>query len=830
MMDELLKDFIAEAREGIEALDTKIVAFEQNPDDPELLVEIFRLVHNIKGTSGFIGLTRLQSLAHAAENVLDGFREGRLVVEGASVSAVLETLDVLRSVLNALAVDGVEPVGDDRALIARLDAIDAGGSVGGSTSAGRPWLDCLGGEATLDAACEAALMTLAADPALAAGFADCDLVRVQAKLRAAMAETARAGAGPLPLSDLLRDLLPALPTDAAGAVEAALRQALADLEVETDPVDRLFTAPLPVPANAPTARPAAEPEPPGQTIRVNVDMLEDLMTKVSELVLIRNQLIQTLRAQQDTPFADPLHRLNTVTSELQEAVMTTRMQPISGAWAKLPRLVRDLAADLGKKIVLTTSGQDTELDRQVLELIKDPLTHMIRNAADHGLETPAERLAAGKSETGRIRLQARHEGGEIIVELSDDGRGLSAERVRAKALSLGLITPAQAAAMGDAEARQLIFMPGFSTADQVTSVSGRGVGMDVVRSNIEKIGGAVDLTSTEGQGTRFIIRIPLTLSIVSVLIVDCCGTRFAMPQAGVVELVNAQGGDGQRIEHIGGSMVLRLRDRLLPLVSLQQLLGLPAPAEPSPDACIVVARVGAFSFGVVVDRVFDIEEIVVKPVASMLRHLKVYSGATILGDGSVIMILDFVGISVQIGAGHLMSGADDAVLEAAPRPRTETLLVFQADGARKAALLSQVARIEEVAAATLESSGGRSLLQYGGRLMPVVGVDGHPAPARPGRMNPLLVFTEGDNSLALQVDEIIDIVEAPFDTLLPSGGPGAAGNLIVAGHATELIDIGHYWRCAGFAREPVQQPGFGQGLDAEGLLTALGDVFNEEAA
>ncbi len=828
-MDETVREFVAEASEGIEALDSKLVALEQNPDNPELLGEIFRLIHSIKGASGFLGLQRLQSVAHSAENVLGAFRDGELAVDGPSISAILEAFDVIRSIVEALAASGAEPAGDDSALVARLDAIFEGGADAAAdappappepeAAPAAPLMQRLGGEATLDCACEMVIGELAAHPAHGEMFAGQDPDLVQNGLRGALVGMTKTP-GAAALLAKARSLAPAVQDSGLSAMLEAFAHALADLGADQGAIDELLKAD-PAPADAaPPAAPAedapaqsdsgparpAEPAASAQTIRVGVDTLEGLMATVSELVLIRNQLLQTLRGEPETPFAGPLHRLNQVTSELQEGVMTTRMQPISGAWAKLPRLVRDLAADLGKKIDLVTSGQDTELDRQVLELIKDPLTHMIRNAADHGLETPEKRRAAGKPETGRITLQARHEGGAIIVEMSDDGRGLPADKIRDKAVASGVVPPDRAAAMSDAEARQLIFMPGFSMAKQVTAVSGRGVGMDVVRTNIEKIGGAIELTSTEGRGTRFTIRIPLTLSIVSALIVECCGERFAMSQAGIVELVSANGSEGRRIEQINGALVLRLRDRLLPLVSLQALLGLPEAEEPRTEDCIVVARVGSFVFGVIVDKVFDTEEIVVKPVASILRHLKLYSGATILGDGSVIMILDFKGISAEAGAAHLMNGAEDAVAEAvqAPKVQTEQMLIFRAgQGAPRAAPLSRVARIEEVAAKALERADGRTVLQFRERLMPVVGIDGGPVAARDDTVSPLLVFTRDERSFGLKVDEIVDIVEASAASDLAGGQPGSAGNIIVSGAATELIDIDHYWdRAYGAARAP----------------------------
>lgn len=819
-MDDLVADFIAEAREGLEALDSELVRFEQQPDDPETLGGIFRLIHTIKGTCGFLGLMRLQTVAHAAESVLGAFRDGDLPVTPVAVSAILETVDLIRVLIDALCADATEPEGDDSVLIARLEALldpVEAPAAAPAKSAGS-LIEDLGGDATLDAAAETVVARLGSEDA----FANADPDRLQAAIRDSLSALARKGERTAAFAIALSEMAGAPLTRAQ--VETVLTQfgdALRTLDISDHAVARLTplvdcgasdalqadeepdttATPAAPPAKVRESSPAradGDAAGPAQTIRVSVDALEHLMTVVSELVLIRNQLIQTLRLQPESPFAAPLNRLNQVTSELQEGVMTTRMQPISGAWAKLPRLVRDLAQDLGKSIDLVMHGQDTELDRQVLELIKDPLTHMIRNAADHGLETPAQRRAAGKADTGRITLQARHEGGAIVIEVSDDGRGLAADKLRAKALASGVITPAQAEQMTDIEARQLIFLPGLSTAQAVTSVSGRGVGMDVVRTNIEKIGGAIELISVEGAGTCFTIRIPLTLTIVSALIVECCGERFAMPQSSLVELVSASDGSGRTIEYIDGVSVLRLRDRLLPLISLQSLLQLEPVGEPSPESCIIVARVGAFTFGVIVDRVFDTEEIVVKPVATVLRHLKLYSGATILGDGSVILILDLKGVSIESGAGQV-AGAVQQEAEAAAKAETlSSLLVFRtADDSLKAAPLADVSRIEEVAADQIERLDGRTVIQYRDRLMPIVGCDGGPASAwTGGERRPLLVFARDDRAVGLLVGDIVDIVNTVLDIDMVSSGSGARGGLIIDGTATELIDIDHYWRKA----------------------------------
>ena len=820
-LDEGLAEFVAETREAIEALDGGLVRFEQTPDDPELLGEIFRLVHTLKGACGFIGLPRLQSVAHAAETVLGGFRDGTTPVTGDAVSYVLEAVDLIREIVEGLARDGVEIAGDDSALIGRLWTVsqaDGGGVAQASAPAdaprpaasARPLIDRLGGDATLDAACEMAL-----GDELPPG---CDPDLLQGALRDGLCTLARG------LGDAGRAVAAAtavgVPAAAWAGLVARVCGKLRLLDVAADDADALLalalagSAPVSAPAAAapsPAARatgpgPSAAPEADAaaQTIRVGIDALEHLMTVASELVLIRNQLMQVLRLDPDSAFAAPLNRLNQVTSELQAGVMTTRMQPIHGAWAKLPRLVRDLARELGKEIELVVEGQETELDRQVLELIKDPLTHMIRNAVDHGVEHPADRIASGKPATGRIALSARHEGGAIVIEMSDDGRGLNALRIRAKALAQGLITPAQADGMSDAEVRRLIFRPGFSTAQEVTNVSGRGVGMDVVRTNIEKIGGSIELQSSEGAGTLFTISIPLTLTIVSALIVECCGERFAMPQSSLVELVGANDASGRRIEHIHGVAVLRLRDRLLPLVSLQALLGLPAEKAQRAETCIVVARVGACSFGVIVDRVFDTEEIVVKPVASVLRHLKIFSGATILGDGRVIMILDFKSMAAETGADEAAAREAEAAEAVAPPAPTETVLVFRTEADElKAARLAQVARIEELDPAALEHVDGRTVIQYRGRLMALLGVDGRAAraAAAPG-VRPMLVFTRGEDSVGLPVGEIVDIVESTVGTDLKPSGPGSLGSLIIAGRAAELVDVDWYHRCAELGGPP----------------------------
>ena len=721
-MDDLLADFLTETNESLGELDIALVTLERTPDDAETLSFIFRLVHTIKGTCGFLGLPRLERVAHAGENVLGRLRDRTLAVTPAIVTQVLAALDCIKVIVATLSETGSEPPGDDTALIALLNAT-------------------------------------AAD---------------DAPLAAAVAPGPQPSAPPGP--DTIDSNSPPL--------------AEGSLQPDT-PVGPSRTTPPQAGGQQPVA-PAAT-----QTIRVTVDMLENLMTLVSELVLTRNQLLQLTRTQDNTAFTVPLQRLSHITSDLQEGVMKTRMQPIGNAWNKLPRLVRDLAQDMGKKIELTMLGAETELDRQVLELIKDPLTHMIRNSGDHGLETPAERRAAGKPETGTIMLNAYHEGGYIILEISDDGRGLAVDRIKAKALSNGLATEAELAGMTDGQIQRFIFRAGFSTAATVSAVSGRGVGMDVVKTNIEKIGGTIDLKSVQGLGTTFTVKIPLTLAIVSSLIVEAGRERFAIPQLSVVELVRAYRGTGHAanagssvIERINDTPVLRLRNRLLPLVSLTELLSLENQAADDEAAHVVVAQVGQHIMGIIVDRVFDTEEIVVKPVAPILRHVTMFSGNTILGDGSVIMILDPNGIA---RASSVSAGSDNKLLRAS-RVDTQTtadntaMLLFRAGEAQRMAVpLGLVARLEDIPRDKIEISCGLPVTQYRGKLMAI-----DPTIDQQAATQPMLVFAEGERIMGLMVDEIIDVVEDNLNIELAGVRPGLLGTAVIGGLATDVLDTG-YW-------------------------------------
>jgi two-component system chemotaxis sensor kinase CheA len=730
-MDDLLREFVTETNESLDVVDVELVRFEQDPNNAKILDNIFRLVHTIKGTCGFLGLPRLEALAHAAETLMGKFRDGA-PASSEAVTLILATIDRIKIILESLESEQREPEGADDDLIASLEGMVDRISVGGAKPESEHSVGTLvhqvlerplrEGEDTLD-----------------------DLERAF-RNTATEAEPAKS------------------PKPAATAVDAAVK------EDETGKS-----------AN--------------QSIRVTVDTLEHLMTMVSELVLTRNQLLEIVRRHEESEFKTPLQRLSNVTAELQEGVMKTRMQPIGNAWQKLPRIVRDLSNELGKKIDLEMQGADTELDRQVLDLIKDPLTHMVRNSADHGLETAEERRAVGKPEHGLIRLSAYHEGGYIIIRIADDGRGLDSGRIKAKAIAQGLVSEVDAEKLPENQIHKFIFAPGFSTAAKVTNVSGRGVGMDVVRNNIDQIGGTIDVKSVAGAGLSFTIKIPLTLAIVAALIVEAGGHRFAIPQLSVVELVRARSGSEHRIESIKNTRVLRLRDKLLPLISLRQLFGLDSDTGEINGGFIVVTQVGSQTFGIVVDGVFHTEEIVVKPMSSKLRHIPMFSGNTILGDGSVIMIIDPNGVAQAFGTNvaSQLAAAEASEIKPAPSAGSSTsLLVFRAGSMHpKAVPLSLVTRLEEIDAQKIELSNGRHMVQYRGHLMPLVSMSENVRVKGEGAQ-PLLVFSDGSRSMALVVDEIVDIVDDTLNIQVASENPGVLGSAIVRGHATEIIDVGHF--------------------------------------
>ena len=828
-MDDLLTEFLTETSENLAVLDVELVKFEQEPDNKAILGNIFRLVHTIKGTCGFLGLPRLESVAHAGENVLGKFRDGELEVTPEAVTLILKCLDCVRDLLGKLEETGSEPEGDDQELIDDLNAYAEGGGAKAAPAApAAPTASATGGAAAVNefGAPVAAELLAEVEAATAQGVKAASQEQLEAELAAERAAEATKAATPAtnehgaPVAqELLDEVEAAQVAGARAATEAELR---AEMERERE-AEKASKAGVPAPAPSKDAEKKDTGKAGGgvaaSSIRVNVDVLEDLMTLVSELVLTRNQLLQMVRGLDDSEFTVPLQRLSHITTDLQEGVMKTRMQPIGNAWAKLPRIVRDLAVESGKKIELVMLGAETELDRQVLELIKDPLTHMVRNSADHGLEDVEGRQAVGKSDTGTITLNAYHEGGHIIIEIADDGRGLNIDRIKQKALENGLTTEADLGQMTDQQIGMFIFKAGFSTAEKITNVSGRGVGMDVVRTNIEKIGGTVELKTTPGKGSTFTIKIPLTLAIVSALIVECCGERFAVPQISVLELVRASAQSENAIEMINESAVLRLRDRLLPLISLRELLRLQDPPEAEKsngsgkdedaapkttdalvaeaiaddeEVFIVVTQVGSNTFGIIVDRVFDTEEIVVKPVAPILRDITFYSGNTILGDGSVIMILDPNGIAEAAGEMDTEHRSEADIQAVSTDEETTSLLVFRAGGPElKAVPLALVARLEEIDMSETETSHGQVMVQYREQLMPLIPFAATHKFKETGRQ-PILVFTDRERSMGLVVDEIVDIVDDRLKIELTTDIPGLIGSAVIAGKATDVIDAGYF--------------------------------------
>ena len=621
------------------------------------------------------------------------------------------------------------------------------------------------------------------------------------KLRAGAPATAETVSLTLTAVDRVKLILSGL-TETGREPEGDDNALIAALQADAGgPQPELQTAATPAAAESkpdPTRKSAGTAPASGraETIRVSVGALERIMILVSELVLTRNQLLEITRHQEDAVIKTPLQRLSSLTTDLQDAVMRARMQSVGRLFASLPRLVRELSVDLKKKLHLITEGADTELDRQLIELIRDPLTHLLRNCADHGIETPEERLAQDKPEEGTIRVAAAHEAGYITIDISDDGRGLDLQKIRNKAVTKGLVSASEAKALSDEDVARFIFAPDFSTAATVTSISGRGVGMDIVRDNIEAIGGAISLTTLPGKGTRFTLKIPLTLAITPALIVEAGGHRFALPQHSVVEAVGVGEAETHMLEDLQGSLVLRLRQDILPVVALKSILQLEAnDSKPAADDLVIVMRVNNQAFGVLVDAVADVQEIVVKPLGSSLSDLQVFSGHTILGDGSVVLILDPTGIAGHMGFERANDYTVGRVVESfVPPEETTRFVLFRAGpGAPKALPLSLIVRIESIPASDIHTSDGRLVVQHQSQLMPLMPLFAG-AEARLQEINPVLVLGIGGESMGLLIEEIIDVVEAPLNIEITSASPGIIGTAEIRGAIAEVLDASYFLR------------------------------------
>lgn len=713
-LDDIVKEFLVESHENLDRLDRDLIELESTPQDRDRLSSVFRTIHTIKGTSGFLAYPKLEQVTHVGENLLVPLRDGDLRLNADIASGLLSMVDAVRDILANIESTGTEGDNSFDGLLQRLESL-------------------------------------------------------------------RVNKGVIPASEVV-------PQAKEIAAEVAAKPLV---------VDAVVAQPVVVASRDVHAEPEAEHAERStsitdSTVRIDVQLLDRLMNLVGELVLARNQVLQFSRSSDDSTIAAASQRLNHITTELQAGVMKTRMQPISNAWSKLPRVVRDLSAACGKQVQIKQEGAETELDKTILEALKDPLTHIVRNSVDHGIETPEVRRQRGKPAEGVLSLRAFHEGGQVNVEICDDGGGIDVERVRAKAISKRLITAEQSAGMTERELMQLILLPGFSTAEKVTNVSGRGVGMDVVKTNVEKIGGTLDIHSVLHQGTTLRIKIPLTLAIVPALIISCHGERFAIPQVSLLELVRLEGDRAVRdIELIHDAPLFRLRGKLLPVIYLDEQLRLRPrrsveELRSGAPVNIIVLQADDHQFGLIVDQIRDTQEIVVKPLGSHLKQLAAYSGATIMGDGSVSLILDVLGLAQQARILVAHREAALAELAAAKDGRKETrrtfLVIEPGDGTRAAIPLASVSRLEEIETEAVEFDGSQHVVQYRGHIMPLVSLASLAPERAPGERLPVVVFSNEHGSTGLIVQQVVDIVDCAISV------NGSRQAEIVAGKVTRLID------------------------------------------
>ena len=834
---EIVREFLVESYENLDQLDRDLVALESEPGSRALLSSIFRTVHTIKGTSGFLGLTRLERVTHVGESLLVELRDGHRLMDQPTTDVLLSLTDTVRAILTSVEVTGEEGETDIDAVIAAVEAIQAGAAAPDGASQDVP----VEAATTEDAAATTVDETIGAyettdelSAEQAAGsFPD---EAVQAAVAAAVGvavETAACDAGPQkrtscrvvkPISAKVPEPHPATetPLEETGPTTEPVRSAAvepapaepatpksasaksAPAEPATPKSAPAKSAPAVPSAGGPAKRPVADAVDTGgrsatdTTIRVDVDVLDALMRQVGELVLARNQISRIAQGSAEQELVRAAQQLNLIAGELQEGVMKTRMQPIEHVWSKMPRVVRDLATSLGREISLEMIGKDTELDRSLLEAVKDPLTHLVRNAVDHGIESPAERVAAGKPAKGTLTLRAYHAGGQVMVEVRDDGRGVDAEKVAASAIRKGLRTQEQVDQASQQDMLQMLFLPGFSTAEKVTNVSGRGVGMDVVKTKIEEIGGNVEIESAPGKGTTCRLRIPLTLAIMPTLTVACGGDLYAVPQVNLVELVALDAAkEDSGIEYVHSAPVYRLRGELLPLVSLVDVLGVQADAP----TVIAVLQAEGRRFGLLLDRVVNTEEIVVKPISARLKSIGLYAGATVLGDGRVALILDVQAIA-RTSLLVDVTSADDALSRAVDSASlsSEQVLVVGVGGHRVAMPLASVARLEHVATDAVESVGGRQVVQYRGTILPLLhlGAVLGAAPEKASDELLIVVYSNGHRSVGMVVDDILDILDDDVRTHSDVDDSGLVGSTVLSGVITELLDV----RAAILAADP----------------------------
>jgi two-component system chemotaxis sensor kinase CheA len=735
-MDDLTREFLIESQEGLDRMERCLTELEERPQDKELLGEIFRSVHTIKGTTGFLGFKRLEKLAHAGESLLGLLRDGKMIANAPVITALLHLLDGLRELLKTIEAKDSEGDGDDSALIARLEELQA-----------------------------------PAAPRKGHGAQVAHLAHEADAVKAGIAT-----AEPEPAA--------AEPTHTPAAPPAAV------VMQAPEPAEVVADAAVLTPAEASKSR--AQGAASESTLRVDVALLNRMMNLVGELVLTRNQVLQATAADPNMTLLS--RRLDMVTADLRESVMKARMQPVSNVFSKMPRLVRDLTHALGRRARLQMEGQETELDKSLLEAIKDPLTHAVRNALDHGIEPPAKREAAGKDPEGTLTLRAAQEGSHVVIEVSDDGAGMAVDKIRSKAIERGLLSAERAAQLGERDLLQLVFLPGFSTAAAVTNVSGRGVGMDVVRTNVEKIGGKVEIDSRPGKGATLRMRIPLTLAIIPALIVRSISQSFALPQGALSELVHIPPERASTaIEWMEGAPLYRLRGRLLPLVFLDRLLmpGRECKLFTDRDNFIAVLDADGRRFGLVVDSLADPEEIVVKPLNAVLKDIGLFSGATVLGNADLALILDPGSIAIKTGV--TMSSKEEAaqaVEDESDAARMRFLLV-EVGGRQAAVPLADVLRIEQLPLSRIEYIGYRPVLNFEGQLLPVEDSGGILAAAQadPEAQVVVVVCRDGNRHVGIAVSHVLDVTSGG-DLVEAGTGARTEGVTLLKDRVTSVVDLG----------------------------------------
>jgi two-component system chemotaxis sensor kinase CheA len=797
---DIVQDFLAESRENLDRLDRELVGLEKHPQDRDALASVFRTIHTIKGTCGFLGFNKLEKVTHVGESLLARLRDGQLTLRPEHTTALLDMVDAVRQMLQEIQSTGKDGEIEYPELLETLARLLPG--PGPSKPEGRS--DAATGPAGQSPApasppgieiAPASSEIIVASPALVSARASKKPARKKAPKAAqvAPAETGIAAAtiGPSPVPAREKQKVVANRDDVFAAQET------------------------------PETRPHGTA---AETIRVGVHVLDELMTLVGELVLARNQLVQIANTLEETSLQAVSQRMNLIATELQEEVMKTRLQPIGNIWNQFPRTVRDVALGCGKEVNIEMEGKETELDKTIIEAIKDPLTHLVRNSVDHGIELPADRIKAGKDRAGRLVLRAFHEGGLVNIEITDDGAGLNADRIRQKAVESGMVTAEQTARMTEREIFKLIFLPGFSTAEKVTKVSGRGVGMDVVKTNVERIGGHVDVQSTAGRGTTVRVKIPLTLAIIPALVVTSGGDRYAIPQVSLLELVRIEAEEvAKSIESVHGAPVYRLRGRLLPLVYLNRELKLDENADSvtrnNGAVNIVVLQADERQFGLVVDHINDTEEIVVKPLRKQLKTVKTFAGSSIMGDGKVALILDVLGLAQR--ASVVTETRDRALAERATEAtgvagEKQTFLLFAGPGdSRMAIPLSTLARLEEFPAAQVEMSGSEWVTQYRGQILPLIRLNQvlgerrarpRATPAPPAPDSPpiqVLVLNHEGRSFGLVVERILDIVEDRADVRSAATRASVLYSVVIGDRVTELLDVPAILRSADAVTAPA---------------------------